>query len=111
MADATADAANTEYRGRATPAKLLEIARYYLFIGVAVNAAVIGAILGATVILAEESFFVEQPTVPVPAAGAVLDLFAVLLALVTYWLVVRGVHVAYLIAAGGAIGVGAFFLV
>jgi chromate transporter len=78
---------------------------------IAVNAAVIGAILGATVILAEESFFVEQPTVPIPAAGAVLDLFAVLLAVVTYWLFVRGVHAAYLIAAGGAIGVGAFFLV
>nr|WP_049888991.1 chromate transporter [Natronococcus occultus] len=67
---------------------------------VAVNAAVIGAILGATVILAEESFLVEQPTVPVPVAGAVLDLFVVLLALVTYWLFVRGVHAAYLIAAG-----------
>ena len=49
----------------------------------AVNAAVIGAILGATVILAEESF---------------------------YWLFVRGTHAAYLIAGGGLIGVGAFLL-
>nr|WP_049888990.1 chromate transporter [Natronococcus occultus] len=34
MADTTSDAAKTEYRGRATPAKLLEIARYFLFIGI-----------------------------------------------------------------------------
>ncbi|NKE36579.1 chromate efflux transporter [Natronococcus sp. JC468] len=76
----------------------------------AVNAAVIGAILGATVLLAEESFIVEQPALPVPIAGTVFDLFAVVLGVATYWLFVRGVHAAYLIAGGGAIGVGAFFL-
>ncbi|SEH13091.1 chromate transporter [Natronorubrum sediminis] len=77
---------------------------------IAVNAAVIGAILGATVILAEESFLVDQPSIPVPVADVVFDLFAVALAIVTYWLFVRGVHAASLIAGGGVIGVGAFFI-
>lgn len=77
----------------------------------AVNAAVIGAILGATVILAEESFIVEQPSVPVPVADVVFDLFAVALGVATYWLFVRGVHAASLIAGGGVIGVAAFFVI
>lgn len=76
----------------------------------AVNGAVIGAILGATVILAEESFIVDQPSISLPIADMVFDLFGVLLAIATYWLFVRGVHAAYLIVGGGAIGVGAFFL-
>ena len=77
----------------------------------AVNAAVIGAILGATVILAEESFLVDDPTIPVSVGGQVFDLFVILLAIATYWLFVRGVHAAYLIVVGGAVGVGAFILV
>lgn len=77
---------------------------------VGVNAAVVGAILGATAVLAAESFVVETPTLPVEIAGTVVDLFTVSLAAVTYWLFVRGVHAAYLILGGGVIGVGAFFL-
>ncbi|MFC7154867.1 chromate efflux transporter [Halomarina halobia] len=75
-----------------------------------VNAAVVGAILGATVTLAAESFIVETPTLPVAIGATTLDLFTVGLAIVTYWLFVRGVHAAYLILGGGAIGIGAFFL-
>ena len=77
---------------------------------IAVNAAVIGAILGATVLLAGESFVVEQPSVPVAIGDLIFDLFPVLLAIATYWLFVRGVHAAYLIVGGGTIGIGAFFL-
>lgn len=62
---------------------------------VGVNAAVVVAILGATVTLAAESF---------------VDLFTVLLAVVTCWLFVRGIHAAYLIVGGGAIGMAWFFL-
>lgn len=76
---------------------------------VAVNGAVIGAILGATVILAEESFIVDQPSIPLPVGETVFDLFAILLGVATYWLFVRGIHAAYLIAGGGLIGVAAFF--
>ncbi|WP_440764860.1 chromate efflux transporter [Natronorubrum sp. DTA7] len=61
-----------------------------------VNAAVVGAILGATVTLAIESF---------------VDLFTVLLAIVTVGLFVRGVHAAYLIVGGGAVGTAWYFLV
>ncbi|MFC4541262.1 chromate efflux transporter [Halosolutus amylolyticus] len=63
---------------------------------IGVNAAVVGAILGATVTLAAESF---------------VDLFTVLLAAVTCVLFVRGLHAAYLIVGGGAIGTAWFFLV
>ena len=63
---------------------------------VGVNAAVVGAILGATVTLAVESF---------------VDVFTVLLAVVTFFLFVRGVHAAYLIVGGGIVGMGWFFLV
>jgi chromate transporter len=77
---------------------------------VGVNAAVIGAVLGTTVVLVVESFVVETPTLSLTIAGTVVDLFAVALAVVTYWLFVRGVHAAYLILGGGAVGVGAFFL-
>jgi chromate transporter len=78
---------------------------------IGVNAAVIGAILGATVLLAEESFVVEQPSLPIAVGEVIFDLFTILLAVATYWLFVRGLHAAYLIAGGGAIGVGAFFLI
>ena len=63
---------------------------------VGVNAAVVGAILGATVTLAVESF---------------VDGFTVLLAVVTFFLFVRGIHAAYLIVGGGLVGMGWFFLV
>jgi len=61
-----------------------------------VNAAVVGAILGATVILAAESF---------------VDVFTVALAVVTFGLFVRGTHAAYLILGGGGIGMAWYFLV
>ena len=76
----------------------------------AVNPAVIGAILGATVLLARESFIVPDPSVPLPVGDLQFDAFTILLALATYWLFVRGIHAAYLIIGGGAIGIGAFFL-
>ncbi len=63
---------------------------------VGVNAAVVGAILGATVTLAMESF---------------VDPFTVLLAAVTCWLFVRGIHAAALILGGGGVGVAWFVLV
>jgi chromate transporter len=78
---------------------------------IGVNAAVVGAILGATATLAVESFVVAEPTLPLELAGVVVDLFTVALAAVTCWLFVRGVHAAYLILGGGALGVGVFFLV
>ncbi|WP_265109812.1 chromate efflux transporter [Halosolutus halophilus] len=62
---------------------------------VGVNAAVVGAILGATVTLAAESF---------------VDTFTVLLAIVTCLLFVRGVHAAYLIVGGGGVGMAWFVL-
>jgi chromate transporter len=61
-----------------------------------VNAAVVGAILGATVTLAAESF---------------VDAFTVALAVVTFGLFVRGTHAAYLILGGGGIGMAWYFLV
>ncbi|WP_135306168.1 chromate efflux transporter [Haloarcula amylovorans] len=61
-----------------------------------VNAAVVGAILGATVTLAAESF---------------VDAFTVALAIVTFGLFVRGTHAAYLILGGGGIGIAWYFLV
>lgn len=61
-----------------------------------VNAAVVGAILGATVTLAAESF---------------VDVFTVGLAAVTFGLFVRGTHAAYLILGGGAVGMSWYFLV
>ena len=65
-----------------------------------VNAAVVGAILGATVTLARESFIVD----------GVLDPLTVILAAVTFALFNRGVDAVYLIFGGGAIGMAAFFL-
>lgn len=62
---------------------------------VGVNAAVVGAILGATVALARE---------------AILDPLTAGLALVTFALFVRGVSAAYLIISGGAVGIAAFLL-
>jgi len=61
-----------------------------------VNAAVVGAILGATVTLAAESF---------------VDAFTVALAIITFGLFVRGTHAAYLILGGGGVGMAWYFLV
>ncbi|MFC6766375.1 chromate efflux transporter [Natrinema soli] len=61
-----------------------------------VNAAVVGAILGATVTLAAESF---------------VDVFTVALAVGTFGLFVRGTHAAYLILGGGGVGMAWYFLV
>jgi chromate transporter len=61
-----------------------------------VNAAVVGAILGATVTLAAESF---------------VDAFTVALSVVTFGLFVRGTHAAYLILGGGGVGMAWYFLV
>lgn len=60
-----------------------------------VNAAVVGAILGATVTLARESF---------------VDPLTIILAISTFVLFHRGIDAMYLIVGGGAIGIGAFFL-
>lgn len=61
-----------------------------------VNAAVVGAILGATVTLAAESF---------------VDIFTVVLAVVTFGLFVRGTHATYLILGGGGVGMAWYFIV
>ncbi|MEM4781309.1 MAG: chromate efflux transporter [Halalkalicoccus sp.] len=65
-----------------------------------VNAAVVGAILGATVVLARESFVIDGN----------LDPLTVLLAAVTFALFRQGVDAVYLIFGGGTVGVAAFFL-
>ena len=65
-----------------------------------VNAAVVGAILGATVALARESFVVD----------GVLDPLTVILAAATFVLFNRGVDAVYLIFGGGGVGMAAFFL-
>ena len=61
-----------------------------------VNAAVVGAILGATVILAAESF---------------VDAFTVALAVATFLLFRRDVHAASLILGGGLVGMAWYFLI
>ena len=65
-----------------------------------VNAAVVGAILEATVTLARESFVVD----------GVLDPLTVILAAATFVLFTRGVDAVYLIFGGGGVGMAAFFL-
>lgn len=57
---------------------------------VGVNAAVVGAILGATLTLAREG---------------IVDIVTVLLAVVTFVLFVRGVSAVYLILGGGGFGI------
>lgn len=60
-----------------------------------VNAAVVGAILGATLTLAREG---------------IVDLVTVALAVATFVLFVRGVDAVYLILAGGGSGIATFYL-
>ncbi len=60
-----------------------------------VNAAVVGAILGATVTLARDS---------------VVDLLTIIIAGITFALFLRGVDAVYLIFGGGAVGIAAFYL-
>lgn len=60
-----------------------------------INAAVVGAILGATVTLAFD---------------AVVDAFTLLLAATTFAFFTRGVDAAYLIVGGGVLGAGAYFV-
>jgi Chromate transport protein ChrA len=66
-----------------------------------VNAAVVGAILGASVTLARESFIID----------GVLDPLSVVLASLTFYLFTRDIDAIYLIFAGGAIGMIAFYFV
>ncbi|WP_281195387.1 chromate transporter [Halorubrum sp. F4] len=66
-----------------------------------VNAAVVGAILGATVTLARESFVVD----------GVVDPLTVALAAVTFGLFQRGIDAVYLIFGGGAVGIAWYFIV
>ena len=62
---------------------------------IGVNAAVVGAILGATVTLARDSF---------------VDPLTVALAVATFVLFTRDVDAVYLVFGGGAVGIAAFFL-
>ncbi|MFP8957933.1 chromate efflux transporter [Natrialbaceae archaeon A-CW3] len=67
---------------------------------VGVNAAVVGAILGATVTLALEAFVVDGVVDPIPIA----------LAIVSCLLFVRGLHAAWIILGGAVVGVPLYFL-
>jgi len=74
-----------------------------------INAAVVGAIVGATVALAADAFAVVDGT-PGALAGLPLDPVRVGLAAATLVLFTRDVDAAYLIVGGGALGAGVFFL-
>lgn len=68
-----------------------------------VNAAVVGAIVGATVTLAVDAFAVVGGT-PSAVAGGAFDPVRVVLAAATFALFTRGVDAAYLIVGGGVVG-------
>ena len=70
---------------------------------VGVNAAVVGAILGATISLAGDAFVAPGTTTP--------DLFRVLLGVVTFALFVHGTSAARLIVGGAVAGAGFYVLV
>ncbi|MEA5409352.1 chromate transporter [Haloarculaceae archaeon H-GB2-1] len=74
-----------------------------------INAAVVGAIVGATVTLATDAFAVIGGT-PAVFAGAPLDPVRVALAALTFGLFTRDVDAAYLIVGGGVLGTAVFFL-
>lgn len=84
-----------------------DIVRVALF---GINAAVVGAIVGATVTLAFDAFAVVTGT-PAMFAALSLDPVRVGLAAVTFWLFTRGTDAAYLIIGGGALGATVYFLV
>lgn len=72
-----------------------------------VNAAVVGAIVGATAVLAADAFAVVAGT-PAAVAGLPADPVRVGLAAATFALFVRDVDAAYLIVGGGLLGAVAF---
>lgn len=67
---------------------------------VGVNAAVVGAILGATATLAAETFVVDGVVDPIPIA----------LAIASCLIFIRGVHAAWIILVGALVGVPLYFL-
>ncbi|MFC4438988.1 MULTISPECIES: chromate efflux transporter [Natrialbaceae] len=67
---------------------------------VGVNAAVVGAILGATATLAAETFIIDGAVDPIPIA----------LAIASCLIFVRGVHAAWIILGGAVVGVPLYFL-
>ncbi len=67
---------------------------------VGVNAAVVGAILGATVTLASEAFVID----------GVVDPVTIGLAVVAFVVFVRGVHAAWIIVGGALVGVPLYYL-
>lgn len=74
-----------------------------------INAAVVGAIVGATVTLAVDAFAVVEGS-PTFLAVSGFDPARVLLAVVTFGLFTRDVDAIYLILGGGVLGAGVFFL-
>lgn len=74
-----------------------------------INAAVVGAIVGATVTLAVDAFAVAEGS-PTFLAVSGFDPARVLFAVVTFGLFTRGVDAMYLILGGGILGTGVFFL-
>lgn len=72
-----------------------------------VNAAVVGAIVGATVTLAVDAFAVVAGTPTTVSVGA-FDPVRIVLAAATFALFTRGVDAAYLIVGGGVVGAGVF---
>lgn len=74
-----------------------------------INAAVVGAIVGATVTLAFSAFAVVTGT-PDSVANVPFDPVRVTLAVVTFVLFTRDVDAAYLIIGGGVLGAAVFFL-
>lgn len=74
-----------------------------------INAAVVGAIVGATVTLAVSAFAVVSGT-PTPLAALPVDPVRVGFAVATFVLFTRDVDAAYLILGGGVVGGGVYFV-
>lgn len=83
-----------------------DVVRVALF---GINAAVVGAIVGATVTLAFSAFAVVTGT-PEPFVGLPSDPIRIGLAVATFILFIRGTDAAYLIVGGGVLGAVVFFL-
>jgi chromate transporter len=77
---------------------------------VGINAAVVGAIVGATVALAFDALAVAAGT-PDALADLPFDPVRLVLAAATFALFARGTNAAYLIVGGGALGAAVYFLV